>query len=427
MRSHQTLPATVEEWIDPVRTALLVVNFQIDVCAPSGALAKRGADVSGMARAIERTGPLIAAARTANVPVVWLQRTSLPALRGTPLEDALCVEGSDGHRFAPPLCPLPGEVVIAQPRESGFVGTMADAVLDALGIETCVVAGAETEGAVEATARSAAFVGYHPVIAEDCVASTRPDLERQAMIVFPTRFDVIGSERIASVWRDRPHRGGVRPPAARRAEMSPKELLAPCHTAYVVVDMQNDFCHAGGDYAIRGIDIAPARATIPAARRVLDAARRAGAMVIWLRAMALPEQLSDGRATRRFISRHHDRPYILPKSWGQQIVDELSPRDGEPVIDKFRSDAFVGTPLHLLLDANDIGTIVLSGVVTQGCVESTARGARHHGYRVVCVEDGMASSMPSLHAAALVLMKERYAVMTSEEISRRWSAEAPAR
>jgi nicotinamidase-related amidase len=105
---------------------------------------------------------------------------------------------------------------------------------------------------------------------------------------------------------------------------------------------------------------------------------------------------------------------------GHEFVDELRPRAGEFVVPKWRSSAFWGTNLDLLLRSNGIKTLVVTGCTTEGCVESTARDAMFNDYHVVVVEDCVASDDRAQHDASLFLMKHRFDLTTGQQIGEAW-------
>jgi nicotinamidase-related amidase len=214
------------------------------------------------------------------------------------------------------------------------------------------------------------------------------------------------------------------------------ELVDPTHTAYVIVDLQNDFCKRGGSAdetaRCRGLDIEVLYApVVERSRRLLEAARRAGVMIVHIQNTALPHRRTDSAARLKFMMRAYgtqnpaDLPeYTLEGTWGHEIVPELAPRAGEFVIKKHTSSSFVGTRLDNLLKITGMRTVVLVGGVTEGCVESAARDACHHGYFVVLCEDAVQSFNPELHEAALTVMRRRYEVMPSADVLRVWEGRA---
>jgi nicotinamidase-related amidase len=213
-----------------------------------------------------------------------------------------------------------------------------------------------------------------------------------------------------------------------------RELVDPRYTAYVIVDLQNDFCKRGGsaDETSRasGLDIEALYAgAIAWSRRLLSAARAGGAMVVHIQNTALPHRRTDSAARLKFMMRAYGTAdparlpeYTLEGTWGHEIIPEVAPLPGEFVIKKHTSSSFVGTRIDHLLRTNGIRTVVLVGGVTEGCVESAARDACHHGYFVVLCEDAVASFNPELHEAALKVMRRRYEVMPAAEVLAVWES-----
>jgi nicotinamidase-related amidase len=225
----------------------------------------------------------------------------------------------------------------------------------------------------------------------------------------------------------------------RRLPETIDELVNPAHTAYVIVDLQNDFCKRGGSAdttaRARGIDIEAAYApTIEWSRTLLAAARASGARVVHIQNTALPHRATDSAGRLKFMMRAYGvadpealPEYTLEGTWGHEIIPELAPLPSEFVVKKHTSSSFVGTRLDVLLRINNIETVVLVGGVTEGCVESAARDACHHGYFVVLCEDAVCSFNPDLHDAALRVMRRRYEVLPAADVLRVWESAAGAR
>jgi nicotinamidase-related amidase len=213
-----------------------------------------------------------------------------------------------------------------------------------------------------------------------------------------------------------------------------EELVEPRHTALVIVDMQNDFCSAGFGFEQQGIDISMYPAMVPKLARLLDGARAASVPVIYIMMTRLPDSKIESPAQLRFTMRLHfatrgplkPLQYTMEGSEGQQVIPELAPRPDEVVVRKYRSSAFWGTNLDMLLRSNGIKSIVVTGATTEGCVESTARDGLFNDYYVIVPEDCVASDDPLQHDASLLLMRHRFDVVTSGEILEQWSAAAAA-
>ena len=186
------------------------------------------------------------------------------------------------------------------------------------------------------------------------------------------------------------------------SEVPPTDrLVAP---ALVVVDMQNDFVRAGAP-----LEVPDAHATIPVQRRLLAEFRMRRLPVLYTRFVSLEQDNLLWRwspqchpATRACWPDHarsyDDAPVPRPCA---DVIDELAPAPGEPVIDKLGYGAFHGTDLDSRLRTLGVRSLVITGTVTQICVEETAREAVHHGYLTTVVADAVSSFAPDLHAATL--------------------------
>jgi len=186
------------------------------------------------------------------------------------------------------------------------------------------------------------------------------------------------------------------------SEVPPAERLRS--PALVIVDMQNDFVRTGAP-----LEVPDARGTIDVQRRLLAAFRARRLPVLYTRFLSREEDNLLWRwspechpATRACWPAHlrsyDDAPAPLLCA---DVIDELAPAPGEPVIDKHGYGAFHGTDLDARLRALDVRALAITGTVTQICVEDTAREAFHHGYATTIVADAVSSFAPDLHAATL--------------------------
>lgn len=219
------------------------------------------------------------------------------------------------------------------------------------------------------------------------------------------------------------------PPA--RPALSLAERLDPRQTAALFIDLQHDFCSPGGAMARTGMDARPMQAVLPAAARLLGAARALGVPVIHVQA----EYNSPGvpylsqawleQARRRWNGRYVEIPMCVPGTWGAEICPEVRPVEGEPVVVKHRFSAFAGTELDLLLRSRRIRTLVVAGVVTYVCVESTVRDAFFADYHVVVCSDCVAGWNAEWHRHSLEIMDWGFAeVVPSTRVLATWDAHA---
>lgn len=203
-----------------------------------------------------------------------------------------------------------------------------------------------------------------------------------------------------------------------------QEIADPKHTALLVIDIQNDNSAVDGFLAQHGRDISSARRIIPRVKQVLDDARRLGLLIVFLRVT----ESSDGslesdpllRRLRRWNPSDTLSGYAREGTWGNQVLDDLEPRPNERQIIKYRSSAFIGTPLDLLLKNRGIKAAVVVGLATEGCVETTVRDLDQYGYYPIVLRDCVASRRKELHDAALLVMSNRYDVILSEELLKVW-------
>jgi ureidoacrylate peracid hydrolase len=199
-------------WIAPGRTAVLVIDMQVDFASPNGVL---GAfiDMSVVKPALAAAEKLVAAARAAGAPVVFVglwttPETDSPAwnerLRrrgGNPdVDAALCRAGQVGSEFHGPQ-PAPGELVVRKTRYSGFVGTDLDVQLTKLGVDTLVVAGLTTECCVDSTVRDAFDLDYHVFVAADACAAYEADIHEASLKVMALNSAILTTtHEVAAVW-----------------------------------------------------------------------------------------------------------------------------------------------------------------------------------------------------------------------------------
>ena len=176
--------------------------------------------------------------------------------------------------------------------------------------------------------------------------------------------------------------------------------LRPGHTALLVIDMQNDFCAEGGYIeAIVGKDAAACRAVAAPIMDLVAEARGAGVPVYWVRANYELDGLPAGLRVK-FGGRGDGAVCCAPESWGAEFF-EVAPVPGEAIVEKRCYSAFRGTDLDTRLRTAAVRTVVLAGVQTNICIESTLRDASSLGFHVVVGADCVASHTPDLHEATL--------------------------
>ena len=204
------------------------------------------------------------------------------------------------------------------------------------------------------------------------------------------------------------------------------EIVEPAHTAVLVIDMQNDFCAPGGHTeANLGKDVADCQAAVAPIERLVASARRAGAPVVWIKADYDRAYLSPPIHARQ-VARGVAEAYCVSGTWGAAFY-RVSPADGDLVIEKHRHSAFIGTPLDRVLRDRGIRTVVVAGVQTHVCVESSLRDASARGYYVVVPGDCVGSFDRDLHDKTLRCVEMHFGdVVDSAELLARWRRGGPA-
>jgi nicotinamidase-related amidase len=183
-------------------------------------------------------------------------------------------------------------------------------------------------------------------------------------------------------------------------------------TALIIIDMQRDFLEPGGFGETLGNDVSRLAVAVEPCRAVLDAARRRGMLVIHTREGHRPD-LSDAppaKVERGVPSLRIGAPgpmgrILVRGEPGHDIIPALYPAAGEPVIDKPGKGAFYQTELELMLRNRGIENLLVCGVTTEVCVNTTVREANDRGYRCVVLSDCCASYFPEFHAAGLAMIK----------------------
>ena len=201
-----------------------------------------------------------------------------------------------------------------------------------------------------------------------------------------------------------------------------KEKIHPAHTAIVVVDMQNDSCAAKGVLDQEGYNRGPVQDMIPRLKDFLERARKLGVRVIFLRAIKREEDITPPvKELMRRLGRANVAGML--GTWGAEFVEGIGPRQGELVVDKVKYSGFVGTDLDAKLRELGIRTLIMTGIATNVCVESTAREAFMRDYYVVFTSDLSAAPDPVLHQATLTTMETHFAqVVSAEELIQEWEA-----
>ncbi|NQU73073.1 MAG: isochorismatase family protein [Rhodospirillales bacterium] len=205
------------------------------------------------------------------------------------------------------------------------------------------------------------------------------------------------------------------------------EKLDPAHTAIIVIDMQNDFCADGG-YLHENLKV-DMSGNGPLSGRIMElvaAARDTGAMVVWIKANYEPRYLS-GQALAKLREKGINSICCEGGTWGWDLYG-VSAEPDEWVIEKHTYSGFHGTELDRVLRFRGIRTLVMTGVATNVCVESTLRDGYFNGYYIVMPEDCVDSAARDLHDATIKNVRMHFGevVDTGAEIAALWSGKTDA-
>jgi biuret amidohydrolase len=183
-------------------------------------------------------------------------------------------------------------------------------------------------------------------------------------------------------------------------------------TALIIIDMQRDFLEPGGFGAALGNDVARLQIAVGPCRDVLAAARRAGMLVIHTReghrpdlSDAPPLKVERGDPKLRIGAPGPMGRILIRGEPGHDIIPELYPMAGEPVIDKPGKGAFYQTDLELMLRNRSIDTLLVCGVTTEVCVNTTVREANDRGFRCIVLSDCCGSYFAEFHEMGLAMIK----------------------
>jgi nicotinamidase-related amidase len=179
-------------------------------------------------------------------------------------------------------------------------------------------------------------------------------------------------------------------------------------TALVIIDMQRDFLLPGGFGETLGNDVSLLSSAISPCGALLEMARARGMLVVHTREGHRPDlsdapraKLERGAPSMRIGDQGPMGRILIRGEPGHEIVPELAPRAGEPVVDKPGKGAFYATDLQTILHNRGVDNLIVCGVTTEVCVHTTVREANDRGYRCIVPSDACASYFPEFHAMAL--------------------------
>lgn len=200
------------------------------------------------------------------------------------------------------------------------------------------------------------------------------------------------------------------------------QQLRPEHTALLVIDMQNDFCADGGYlHKNRNYNVEFAAKVADNIQQFIHTLRPLGVSIIWIRSIYDFKYLADAYKVKR-----REEGCCLENTWGADFF-RVAPGPEDVVIDKHNFSGFYGTNLHQVLQEKGIKTLVLAGVATNVCVDSTLREGFFLGYHIVLAEDCVGSNSKAGHEGTLATVRNNIGTVSeSKEIMRLLGGTPPA-
>ena len=193
--------------------------------------------------------------------------------------------------------------------------------------------------------------------------------------------------------------------------------FSPDATALLVVDMQNGMCKPEGSHARLGLDISMLAGAIAPCQKMIAAARAAGALVAYSHLAYAPDYSDGGYIVREIMPKIATAEVCPRGSWDAEIVEELTPQPGDVVIEKSRMSSFMRTDLEQQLRDRGIDNLIVCGVTTNMCIESTVRDASQLDFRTFVVRDAVGEVDPARHESALTSMGFLFAqLITTDDV-----------
>jgi ureidoacrylate peracid hydrolase len=203
------------------------------------------------------------------------------------------------------------------------------------------------------------------------------------------------------------------------------EKVSPAHCAVIVIDCQHEFIADGGFWDELGQDVSETKVVAERIATFLEQARRHGVRIVHVRAIYDPHYMNDPMFER--LHRHGSRLYCQSDDPASRFYEGLEPRPGEPEVVKHRFDAFYDTELDIILQSWGVKTVILAGLVTHGCVDSTARHAYFGGYYVVFPPDLTGGASPEVKRVTVESINVMFGVTPSpDEILAAWEHSSTA-
>ncbi len=191
-------------------------------------------------------------------------------------------------------------------------------------------------------------------------------------------------------------------------------LLKPGKTALIVVDVQVDFCHTDGVFGRRKFDLSGVDAAVNNLLSLVSRCRQAHFPIIFVRTVHSPWTDSDSWVGR-LEGAGKEMPICRPNTTGVEFY-RVKPQPDDFIVTKHRFSGFVGTDLDLVLRSRGIETLLMTGVATNVCVETTARDGFNRDYRIILVEDCCAAFSPEEHASTITNINKYFGIVSNSKV-----------
>jgi len=429
--------------LQPYNTALCIIDMQVDFCAKGGYVDLMGYDLNATRKPIEPLQRLLKCFRAAGFFVMHTREGHRRDLKNLPANKLWRSEkvgagigsvgphggriltiGEPGWEIIPELAPMEGEPVIDKPGKGTFVGTDLDLILRTNGIRNIIFAGVTTDVCVHTTMRDANDMGYECLLLTDGTGATDQGNHDAACKMVTMQGGVFGAlatadQVIAAVHGATMHAELERSFSGGKSATIPEALpyefkFSTGKTALVMIDFQRDFCLPGGFGFSKGNKVENVTACIPQATKLLAAVRAADMVVIHTLESHSPtlDDCPTSKLTRgnpvegdRIGDKGEMGRILVRGEYGNGIVDEVAPIEGEKLLYKPGKGAFWATELHAHLQARGVTHLLFAGVTTDVCVQTSMREGNDRGYECAVVEDATASYFPEFKKATLEMIR----------------------
>jgi ureidoacrylate peracid hydrolase len=186
--------------------------------------------------------------------------------------------------------------------------------------------------------------------------------------------------------------------------------------ALLVIDVQNGFVSKGGSYDLLGMETTNYTKVIPKIRDLIIMCRNAGIPVFFTQAVREASGIDVLTNTHQILPKSREerimkRPICIRGTWDADIVDDVKPVETDHIVIKRRDSAFHDTEIGVWLRSIRVDTLILCGIDTSICVETSLRDAFNIGYDIILVSDATASSNRKHYESTLENVKDYYGIV----------------